>query len=92
MKSSFSFGYPYSLTLLAPALGFKGWHEAHKLLAIAKDKTGIDIKTFDNPYHCAVMNGDFVQSHRYSNALKQILGKVHAGEDFEFNINSNNIK
>ncbi|EOB7693078.1 SIR2 family protein, partial [Enterobacter hormaechei] len=68
------------------SLGFKGWHDANKLLEVVKNITGVDIKTFDNKYHYAIMNGDEIQSHRYSNYLRELLEKVRDGEQFELGI------
>lgn len=85
-SSSFNHNYPFTLKSLGKALGYKGWHDAQKLLTMVKDDKGIDIKSFDNIYHCAIMNGDSVQTHRYSNALKNILLKVISGEPFELEV------
>ncbi len=85
-SSSFNHNYPFSLKSLGIALGYKGWHDAQKLLTIIKDDKGVDIKSFDNIYHCAIMNGNTVQSHRYSNALKILLIKVISNEPFELEI------
>lgn len=59
---AFNASYPFTLTTLGQSLGFKGWHDANKLLETVKNITGIDIKTFDNKYHYAIMNGDEIQS------------------------------
>jgi hypothetical protein len=79
---AFNANYPYTLTTLGQSLGFKGWHDANKLLETVKNVTGIDIKTFDNKYHYAIMNGEEVQSHRYSNQLRELLEKVRDGNQF----------
>lgn len=78
--TAFSLAYPFTLKSLAQALGYKSWHYANKLLEQIKNWTGTDLKSFDNQYHCAIMNGQSVQSHRYSNLAKQLLEKVKAGE------------
>ncbi|KAA8726307.1 SIR2 family protein [Ewingella americana] len=83
---AFNASYPFTLTSLGQALGFKGWHDANKLLEIVKNITGVDIKTFDNKYHYAIMNGEEIQSHRYSNYLRELLEKVKDGEEFELGI------
>lgn len=83
---AFNASYPFTLTSLGQALGFKGWHDANKLLEIVKNITGVDIKTFDNKYHYAIMNGEEIQSHRYSNYLRELLEKVRDGEEFELGI------
>lgn len=83
---AFNANYPYTLSAIGRALGFKGWHDAQKLLEIVKNATGVDIKSFDNIYHCAIMNGDVVQSHRYSTPLKRLLEKVKSGEEYTLEI------
>lgn len=80
---AFNSNYPHTLTVIGKSLGFKGWHDAQKLLEIVKNSTGVDIKSFDNKYHCAIMNGVEVQSHRYSTLLKRLLEKVRDGEQFQ---------
>ncbi|MBD9513628.1 SIR2 family protein [Pseudomonas sp. PDM22] len=79
---AFNANYPFTLSAIGKALGFKGWHDAQKLLEIVKNSTGVDIKSFDNIYHCAIMNGEVVQSHRYSALLKRLLEKVKSGEEY----------
>jgi hypothetical protein len=54
---AFNSSYPHTLTAVGKSLGFKGWHDAQKLLEIVRSSTGVDIKSFDNKYHCAIMNG-----------------------------------
>ncbi|HFV9606753.1 TPA: SIR2 family protein, partial [Salmonella enterica subsp. enterica serovar Birkenhead] len=83
---AFNASYPFTLTTLGQSLGFKGWHDANKLLEIVKNITGVDIKTFDNKYHYAIMNGDEIQSHRYSNYLRELLEKVRNGEEFDLGV------
>ena len=83
---AFNASYPFTLTTLGQSLGFKGWHDANKLLEVVKNITNVDIKTFDNKYHYAIMNGDEIQSHRYSNYLRELLEKVRDGEEFELGI------
>ncbi|MCZ8767206.1 SIR2 family protein [Escherichia albertii] len=76
---AFNASYPFTLTTPGQSLGFKGWHDANKLLEVVKNITNVDIKTFDNKYHYAIMNGDEIQSHRYSNYLRELLEKVRDG-------------
>lgn len=83
---AFNASYPYTLKALGQTLGYKGWHDANKLLETVKNITGVDIKTFDNKYHYAIMNGDEIQSHRYSNYLRELLEKVRDGEQFELGV------
>ncbi len=80
---AFNSNYPHTLTAIGKLLGFRGWHDAQKLLEVVKNSTGEDIKSFDNKYHCAIMNGAEVQSHRYSNLLKRLLERVRDGEQFQ---------
>ena len=83
---AFNANYPFTLSAIGRTLGYRGWHDAQKLLEKVKNTTGVDIKTFDNIYHCAIMNGDVVQSHRYSALLKRLLEKVQSGEEFKLEI------
>ncbi|ELK4838817.1 SIR2 family protein [Pseudomonas aeruginosa] len=83
---AFNANYPFTLSAIGRALGYRGWHDAQKLLEVVKNTTGVDIKSFDNIYHCAIMNGDTVQSHRYSAPLKRLLEKVKSGEEFHLEI------
>jgi len=82
----FNANFPYTPSTLGISLGFKGWHDANKLILILKSTTGIDIKSFDNKYHCAVMNGAQIQSHRYSNLLRKLLEKIRDGDEYELDI------
>ncbi|WNC11645.1 SIR2 family protein [Pseudomonas coleopterorum] len=79
---TFNVNFPFTLSTLGRSLGYKGWHDANKLIEILKDSTNVDIKTFDNKYHCSVMNGDRIQSHRYSNLLRKLLEKIRDGEEY----------
>ncbi|MEE4687779.1 SIR2 family protein [Pseudomonas alliivorans] len=79
---AFNLNFPYTLTTLGQAMGYQAWHACDRLLRTIADTTGIDIKRFDNKYHCAIMNGAEVQSHRYSEACKEILEKVRSGEEY----------
>lgn len=83
---AFNVNFPHTPSTLGLSLGFKGWHDANKLLQILKNNTGVDIKSFDNKYHCAVMNGNEVQAHRYSNLLRQLLEKIKNGEEFTLDL------
>jgi len=72
---SFNTTYPFTLSALGKSLGFKGWHDVNKLLERLKQSYGFDLKASDNVYHCAVMNGEVVASHRYSNNARLLLEK-----------------
>ena len=82
----FNANFPYTPSTLGISLGFKGWHDANKLILILKSTTGVDIKSFDNKYHCAVMNGAQIQSHRYSNLLRKLLEKIRDGDEYELDL------
>lgn len=79
---AFNLNFPYTLTTLGQAMGYQAWHACDRLLRTISETTGIDLKKFDNKYHCAIMNGAEVQSHRYSEACKDILEKVRSGEEY----------
>jgi hypothetical protein len=83
---AFNSNFPHTPSTLGISLGYKGWHDANKLIEILKKATGIDIKSFDNKYHCAVMNGTHVQAHRYSNLLKILLEKIRDGEAYTLDL------
>lgn len=82
----FNANFPYTLTAIGKALGYKGWQDANKLLEIVKNNTGTDIKASDNKYHCAIMNGKEVQSHRYSSILKTLLERVKDGSEYTLDL------
>ena len=79
---AFNLTFPYTLTGLGQAMGYKYWHACGRLLATIAETTGVDIKSFDNKYHCAIMNGAEVQSHRYSEAFRELLEKVRTGYEY----------
>lgn len=79
---AFNLNFPFTLTNIGQAMGYKYWHACDRLMTSIAQTTGVDIKSFDNKYHCAIMNGTEVQSHRYSDALKELLEKVRSGEEY----------
>ncbi|MDD2001986.1 SIR2 family protein [Pseudomonas putida] len=79
---AFNLNFPFTLTTLGQAMGYKYWHACDRLLSTIAETTGVDIKSFDNKYHCAIMNGTEVQSHRYSDACKELLEKVRSGDEY----------
>ncbi|PHM70289.1 SIR2 family protein [Xenorhabdus sp. KJ12.1] len=83
---AFNSNYPFSLTRLGQALGFKGWHGANDLLQNVKEITGVDLKSSDNKYHCAIMNGEIKVSSRYSNEAKELLILVKDGKKFSLDM------
>lgn len=82
----FNSNFPYTLTAIGKLLGYRGWQDANKLLEVVKNSTGKDIKSSDNKYHCAIMNGKEVQSHRYSGILKNLLEKVRDGREYTLDL------
>ncbi|MND76268.1 hypothetical protein D3C80_679100 [compost metagenome] len=79
---AFNLNFPYTLTTLGQAMGYQAWHACDRLIRTISETAGVDLKKFDNKYHCAIMNGAEVQSHRYSEACKDLLEKVRTGEDY----------
>lgn len=76
--------HPYTLSTVGEKLGYTGWHGAHKLFNILKERHGVDVKTSDNCYHCAVKTGKAASSvtHKYSDEAVSLLEKVRDGEDY----------
>ncbi|WP_447809832.1 SIR2 family protein [Pseudomonas putida] len=79
---AFNLNFPYTLTTLGQAMGYQAWHACDRLIRTISETAGVDLKKFDNKYHCAIMNGAEVQSHRYSEACKDLLEKVRTGEEY----------
>lgn len=76
--------HPYLLSAVGEALGYKGWNKANQPLAQIKEEKGIDIKSSDNKYHCAVKVGkkDSSVSRKYSSAAIELLKRVRDGEAY----------
>ncbi|MEN5094736.1 SIR2 family protein [Pseudomonas protegens] len=79
---SFNVNFPHTLTSIGQALGYKFWHKCAQFIKVIEETTGVDIKSFDNKYHCAILNREQVQSHRYSEAFRELIEKVRNGLDF----------
>lgn len=79
---AFNLNFPFTMTTMGQALGYKYWHACSQLITKIFETTGVDIKSFDNKYHCAIMNGAEVQSHRYSDACRELLIKVRSGDEY----------
>ncbi|MEB0040426.1 SIR2 family protein [Pseudomonas sp. MH10] len=79
---AFNLNFPFSLTALGQAMGYKYWHACDRLMTTIAEATGVDIKSFDNKYHFAIMNGSEVQSHRYSDSCRELLDKVRSGDEY----------
>jgi len=75
--------YPFSLTLVAKELGYKSWHHANQLIMRVEQESGINIKKSDNKYHVAIMAGQVMQTHKYSQAAIDLLELVKNGEEYE---------
>jgi hypothetical protein len=77
--------HPYLLTAVAEQLGFASWNGANKLLDKVKHDTGVDIKSTDNKYHCAIKVGkkDSSVSRKYSACLVALLKDVQAGNKYD---------
>ena len=75
--------YPYSLTLVGKELGYDSWHQANQLIAKIEKEKGVNIKESDNKYHVAIMAGQVMQTHKYSQAAIDLLCIVMSGEKYQ---------
>lgn len=78
--------YPHTLSDLAKHLngGKKSyWYKAQELIDSIKAKTGFDIKSSDNEYHCAIKYGSGNPLHKYSDSALVLLKKTKKGENYE---------
>lgn len=75
--------YPFSLTQVAKALGYASWHHANQLIMSVEQEKGVNIKQSDNKYHVAIMAGQVMQTHKYSQAAVDLLELVKNEEDYE---------
>jgi hypothetical protein len=76
--SSNSAKYPYTLTDLAEKVTGKTgayWAEAQAYIARIKTEKKIDIKKYDNRYHCATKTGKKSVAHKYSDHLLELIQK-----------------
>lgn len=80
--TAFNLSFPYTLTTLGQSMGYKFWHQCDRLLHVINETAGVDLKSFDSKYHCAIMNAGQVQSHRYSEAFRELLEKVRSGAEY----------
>ncbi|MBT5305544.1 MAG: SIR2 family protein [Candidatus Scalindua sp.] len=78
--------YPFSLTLVGKELGFDSWHHANQLIARIEKEKGVNIKESDNKYHVAIMAGQVLQTHKYSQAAIDLLLTVKKGDEYEVKI------
>lgn len=65
--------YPYILSQVGRLLGYRGWHGAQKLLLVANERLGIDIKSNDNEYHLGVKTGQRSVTHKFSERFVNLL-------------------
>jgi hypothetical protein len=78
--------YPFSLTHVGQDLGYSSWHQANQLIDQIKSQKGVNIKAADNRYHIAILAGNTMQAHKYSQAAVDLLKKVRDGENYELEI------
>lgn len=76
--------YPYTPQMLGESLGYKGWNDANKLIAIVAEKLGFDMRESDNPYHFKLKTGRNATSftRKYSDLALHLLEKVQKGENY----------
>jgi hypothetical protein len=77
--------HPYTSTALAQQVGVKHWVHTNKLIGKIKQKTGLDMQSFDNIYHVAIKTGQAAGSRtrKYSDAAVDLLKKVLNEEDYQ---------
>lgn len=78
--------YPYSLTKVAEELGFSYWSHADQLIKRVESEHGVNIKHTDNRYHVAIMAGNVLQAHKYSQEAVDLLAKVRDGKVYELSV------
>jgi hypothetical protein len=86
--TSFNATYPYTLTKVSKQIGDTNWHTAHFYIEKIRREKGVDIKASDNRYHIAVKTGEtsISISHKYSDAMIELLLKVKTNSDYEINL------
>jgi hypothetical protein len=77
--------YPYILSQICQALGYKGLYNADKLIKEIQIIKGINIRESDNQYHLAIKSGAKTKIHKYSHAALELLTLVRDGKDYEVN-------
>ena len=78
--------YPFSLSKVAENLGYSYWSYADKLIKHIEAERGPNIKHTDNRYHIAIMAGNKVQAHKYSQEAVDLLAKVKDGLPYEVDL------
>lgn len=74
--------FPYTLTMVAEQLGFKGWSRANQLIDLLKEQTGFELKSSDNTYHITMRTGKASSTHKYSQACVDLLKAVLEGAQY----------
>lgn len=84
-SSKINLTHQYVITEVYKKLGLKGWHIVNNLIKQIEDKTGVNIKGFDNKYHVNLKFGvaETSKSHKYSEAFIDLLEKVIADQPYE---------
>lgn len=77
--------YPYTATMLGQKLGYKDFNGVTQLIKKVIDKTGVDIRLFDNCYHFKFKTGAAEKSftRKYSDLAFDLLVKVKNGESYK---------
>lgn len=74
--------HPFTLTQVAQRVGYNHWNHANKLIHQIRHKTGIDIRSTDNRYHCQIKSGAKSTIRKWSQEAVDLMKKVKSGEDF----------
>jgi hypothetical protein len=74
--------FPFTLTMVAEQLGYKGWNAANQLIDKVKAETGFDLKSSDNTYHISMRTGKASGTNKYSQACVDLLKTVKEGKQY----------
>ena len=80
--TEFSAKYPFNLTEVGKKLGFPGWHGADKLIREIEADNGVNIKSYDNRYHCTVRISKKSTAQMYSQDAVDLLSCVKDGKPY----------
>lgn len=77
--------HPYTLTQVATRIGLQNWQAVNKLLHVIKERTGYDLRSSDNRYHCKIRTGvkHSSMTRKWSNEGVELLRKVSEGTPYE---------
>lgn len=78
--------YPFSLTQVGKQLGYDNWHQANQLIRRVEEEHGVNIKESDNRYHVAIMAGNVLQAHKYSQEAVDLLAKVRDEQSYDLDL------